>query len=117
MVPNIAKMALKVGLFKKQGQVITIKAFRTKWKWNKSNVENKNKPKAKEPTRKKVKRDLLKVKCFNCDLHGHLVKDYSKPLWVIKVSTQGWKILQGGLEAKVNALGEISQLIESILCD
>jgi hypothetical protein len=29
MVPNIAKMALKVGLFKKQGHIITIKALRT----------------------------------------------------------------------------------------
>jgi hypothetical protein len=29
MVPNIAKMTLKVGLLKKQGQVITTKALRT----------------------------------------------------------------------------------------
>ncbi len=70
--------------------------LQNKWKWNKSNAKNKNKPKVKEPTKKKVKGDLLKVKCFNCDLHGHLVKDYSKPFWMIEISTQGWKILQKG---------------------
>ncbi len=83
-----------------------------KWKWNKSNAENKNKPKVKEPTKKKVKGDLLKVKCFNCDLHGHLVKDYSKPLWVIKVSMQGWELLQKGLERQSKCLGQNLQLIE-----
>jgi hypothetical protein len=64
-----------------------------------------NKPKVKEPTRKKVKGDLLKVKCFNSNFHGHLVKDYSKPLRVIEVSTQGLKILQRGLESQGKCLG------------
>ncbi len=50
-----------------------------KWKLNKFNAENNNKPKVKEPSKKKVKGNLFKVKCFNCDLHEHLVKDYSKP--------------------------------------
>ncbi len=28
---------------------------------------------------KKVKQDLSKVKCFNCDNNEYLVKDYLKP--------------------------------------
>jgi len=33
----------------------------------------------KELLAKKIKRDLSKVKCFNCDNNGHIMKDYPKP--------------------------------------
>jgi len=39
----------------------------------------KEKTSNKKPTTKKVKQNLLKVKCFNYDNHGHLVKDNPKP--------------------------------------
>ncbi len=53
-----------------------------------------------------------KVKCFNCDFHGHLAKDYPKPPQVNEVSNQGQKILQGGFEAKGSTLDEISNLLK-----
>lgn len=56
--------------------------------------------------------DLSKVKCFNCDFHGHLAKDYPKSPQLNEVSNQGQKILQGGFEAKGNTLGEISNLLK-----
>jgi hypothetical protein len=35
----------------------------------------------KELLAKKTKQDLFKVKCFNCDNNGHLVKDCFKTPW------------------------------------
>lgn len=55
----------------------------------------------KEPTTKKAKHDLVKVKYFNCDNHGHLAKDYLKPLQVNDFISQGKKILQGGLVVEI----------------
>jgi len=40
-------------------------------------TKNKGRLYAKEPTRKKAKGDLSKVKCFNYDMHGDLAKDCS----------------------------------------
>jgi hypothetical protein len=47
-----------------------------KWHQSKSGLhDDKEKSLGKESTMKKIKWDLLKVKCFNCDNHEHLVKD------------------------------------------
>jgi hypothetical protein len=47
----------------------------------------------KELLAKKAKRDLSKVKCFNCDNNGHLIKNYPKPPWVSDYISQGKLIL------------------------
>ncbi len=53
-----------------------------KCKWGKRKhgpPSNKEKSMDKELLAKKAKHDLSKVKCFNCDNNGHLMKDYPKP--------------------------------------
>jgi hypothetical protein len=53
-----------------------------KCKWGKRKhvpPSDKEKSIGKELLAKKAKWDLSKVKCFNCDNNGHLVKDYPKP--------------------------------------
>jgi hypothetical protein len=55
---------------------------------------------------------LSKVKCFNCDFHGHLVENYPKPPQVNEISNQAQKILQERFEAKTSTLGEISNLLK-----
>jgi hypothetical protein len=50
----------------------------------------------KELLAKKIKRDLSKVKCFNCDNNGHIVKDYPKPPWVSDCISQGLCIRNKG---------------------
>ncbi len=50
----------------------------------------------KELPAKKAKQDLSKVKCFNCDNNGHLVKNYPEPPWVNDCISQGKLILQWG---------------------
>jgi hypothetical protein len=45
---------------------------------------------------KKAKRDLSKVKCFNCDNNGHLMKYYPKPPRVSDCISQGKLVFQGG---------------------
>jgi hypothetical protein len=52
--------------------------------WNKQKW---NKPQVKEYVGKEVKRDMSKVKCFNCDLYGHLAKAFPKLPWVNEIST------------------------------
>ncbi len=49
---------------------------------------NKKKLVSKKPPIKKLKWDLSKVKCFNCD-NRHLVKDYPKPLQISNYIAQG----------------------------
>jgi hypothetical protein len=58
---------------------------------------------SKEPSVKKVKWDLSKVKCFNCDNNRHLAKDYPKSLWVNECIAQCKLIFQGGFMTKVGA--------------
>jgi hypothetical protein len=50
-----------------------------------------------------VKQNLLKVKCFNYDNHGHLVKDNPKPPWVNDCISQGKFILQRGFIIEIGA--------------
>ncbi len=64
---------------------------------------NKEKLTSKKLPIKKVKQDLSKVKCFNCDNNGHLVKDYPKPPRVSKCIDQSKLIFQGGFMAKIGA--------------
>ncbi len=45
----------------------------------------------------------MKVECFNCDNHKHLVKDCSKPPWVSDYISQCEFILQGGFVVKIRA--------------
>ncbi len=74
---------------------------------------NKEKSLGKEPIAKKEKQDLMKVKCFNCDNHGHLAKDYLKPLQINDCISQCKLILQGGFMAKIQAHGsEASNLLK-----
>jgi hypothetical protein len=65
---------------------------------------DKDKSMGKELLAKKTKRGQSKVKCFNCDNNGHLVKDYPKPPWVSDYISQGKLIFQGGFvdETKVH---------------
>jgi hypothetical protein len=46
---------------------------------------------------------LSKVKCFNSDNNGHLVKDCPKPFRVSDCIAQVKLILQGGFVAKIGA--------------
>jgi hypothetical protein len=57
----------------------------------------------KEPSIKKVKHDLSKVKCFNCDNYEHLVNDYLNPLWLSECIAQGKLIIQKGFMAEIEA--------------
>jgi hypothetical protein len=75
-----------------------------KWGQGKSRLhDDKEKSLGKELTMKKTKWDLFKVKCFNCDNHEHLVKDYPKPPWVNDYISEGKLIFQGGFMAKMGA--------------
>jgi hypothetical protein len=77
-----------------------------KCKWDQGKLklhDDKENLLGKELTTKKLKWDLLKVKCFNCDNHEHLVKDYPKPPWVNDHISQGKLIFQGGFMAKMVA--------------
>jgi hypothetical protein len=55
---------------------------------------------SKELPIKKEKWDLSKVKCFNCDDNGYLVKDCPKPPRVSECIAQSKLIFQGGFMAK-----------------
>jgi len=57
----------------------------------------------KEPSIKKVKHDLSKVKCFNYDNYEHLVNDYLNPLWLSECIAQGKLIIQKGFMAEIEA--------------
>jgi hypothetical protein len=50
----------------------------------------------KKPMEKKMKRDLLKVKCFNYERYGHHAKDCPRSLQMSKISTQCKEIFQSG---------------------
>jgi hypothetical protein len=71
-----------MGLCKRWGQVITTRAPRT----NKSGTS---------PLPKT--RNMSKIKCFNCDLYGHLAKDYSKLPWVNEIPPKVEKLFKGDL--------------------
>jgi hypothetical protein len=62
---------------------------------------------------KKAKLDLAKVKCFNCDNHGHLAKDFPKLLQINDDIFQGKFFFQGGfvVEIRVNK-SETSNLLK-----
>jgi hypothetical protein len=64
---------------------------------------NMEKSMGKKPSIKKVKQDLSKVKCFNCDNNGHLATECPKPPWVNDYIAQGKLILQVGFVAKIGA--------------
>jgi len=51
----------------------------------------------KKLTIKKAKLDLAKVECFNCDNHGHLVKDFPKLLQINDYIFQGKFFFSGGI--------------------
>ncbi len=73
-----------------------------KWGQSKSRLHDDNeKLLAKEPTMKKAKWDLMKVKCFNSDNHEHLANDYLKPPQVNDYISQGNLILKGGFVVKI----------------
>ncbi len=59
----------------------------------------------KELLAKKAKHDLSKVKCFNCDNNGHLVKNYLEPPWVNDYISQGKLILQRGFVDEIGVHG------------
>jgi len=52
-----------------------------KWGQGKPRPQSNKKLMGKELPAKKAKRNLFKVKCFNCDNNGHMVKDYLKSPW------------------------------------
>jgi len=63
-----------------------------KRKWGQGKLRlpnNKEKLVNKEPLIKKTKWDLSKVKCFNCDNNGHLVKECPKPPQISDYIAQG----------------------------
>ncbi len=63
--------------------------YKHKWGHGKLGLHiNMEKSWGKELATRKVKWNLTKVKCFNYDNHGHLVKDYPKPLQVCDYITK-----------------------------
>jgi hypothetical protein len=79
---------------------------RNKCKWGQRKLRppsDEEKLASKELPIKKAKRNLSKVKCFNCVNNGHLAKDCPKPLWVRDYIAQGKLILKGGFMVKIGA--------------
>lgn len=77
-----------------------------KHKWGQNKLRphnNKEKSLGKKLIVKKTKQDLTKVECFNYDNHGHLAKDYPKPLQASDCISQCKLILQGGFMVEIQA--------------
>jgi hypothetical protein len=67
----------------KSAQIVGARVATKKWGQSKLTPQNnKDKLVNKRPPIKKAKQYLSKVKCFDCDNNGQLVKDYPKPPWV-----------------------------------
>ncbi len=57
--------------------------------------------------------DLTKVKCFNCDNHGHLVKDCPKLFQINECIFQGKFVFKGGFVVEIRAnKSETSNLLK-----